>query len=82
MVVMWFSRYREFRADDAGASLAGRGAMIAALERLKAATQMRDAMPDTMVAFGITGGVRSRMTELFSSHPPLDARIAALRGGA
>jgi heat shock protein HtpX len=81
MVVMWFSRYREFRADDAGASLAGRGAMIAALERLKAATQMRDAMPDTMVAFGITGGVRSRMTELFSSHPPLDARIAALRAG-
>jgi heat shock protein HtpX len=80
MVVMWFSRYREFRADQAGASLAGRNAMIAALERLKAATQMPDAMPDTMVAFGITGGVRQRMTELFSSHPPLDARIAALRG--
>jgi heat shock protein HtpX len=82
LVVMWFSRYREFRADQAGATLAGRGPMISALERLKAASQMRDAMPDTMVAFGITGGVRSRMTELFSSHPPLDVRIAALRGGA
>jgi heat shock protein HtpX len=82
MVVMWFSRYREFRADHAGASLAGRNAMIAALERLKAATQMPDAMPDTMVAFGITGGVRSKLTELFASHPPLDARIAALRNAA
>jgi heat shock protein HtpX len=79
MVVMWFSRYREFRADDAGASLAGRGAMIGALERLKAASGMRDTMPDTLTAFGISSGMRQGLSALFASHPPLDARIAALK---
>ncbi len=79
MVVMWFSRYREFRADAAGARLAGRGAMISALERLKAGSEMPDAMPATMQAFGINQGLRSGMQALFASHPPLDARIAALR---
>ena len=79
MVVMWFSRYREFRADAAGARLAGRGAMISALERLKAGSEMPDAMPATLQAFGINQGLRSGMQALFASHPPLDARIAALR---
>jgi heat shock protein HtpX len=79
MIVMWFSRFREFRADAAGAQLAGRNNMIGALERLKAATQMPDEMPDTLVAFGISSGLRSGLSALFASHPPLDARIAALR---
>lgn len=82
MIVMWFSRYREFRADDAGAKLAGRNAMIAALERLKGASQMPDTMPDTMTAFGISSGLRQGLSALFASHPPLDARIAALRSGS
>ncbi len=82
MIVMWFSRYREFRADDAGAKLAGRNAMIAALERLKGASQMPDTMPDTMTAFGISSGLRQGLSALFASHPPLDARIAALRSQA
>jgi heat shock protein HtpX len=79
IIVMWFSRHREFRADAAGAHLAGRNNMIAALERLKPATQMPETMPDTLVAFGISNGVRSGLSALFASHPPLDARIAALR---
>lgn len=78
IVVMWFSRKREYRADHAGAELAGRGAMIRALQRLKAETQLPDDMPKTMTAFGI----RSHgMAALFSSHPPLDDRIAALQNG-
>ena len=79
MIVMWFSRYREFRADAAGAQLAGRNNMIGALERLKVATQMPETMPDTLVAFGISSGMRQGLAALFASHPPLDARIAALR---
>jgi heat shock protein HtpX len=79
IIVMWFSRYREFRADTAGAKLAGRNNMIGALERLKAATKMPDTMPDTLVAFGISSGIRHGLAALFASHPPLDARIAALR---
>jgi len=75
IIVMWFSRHREFRADAAGADLAGRGAMIRALQRLKAETELPNNLPDTMVAFGIRSGTMSR---LFSSHPPLDERIAAL----
>lgn len=78
-IVMWFSRHREFRADAAGARLAGRDQMIAALERLKRAHDMPSTMPDTLVAFGINVGVRRGMRSLFASHPPLDDRIAALR---
>ena len=74
-IVLWFSRRREFRADEQGAELAGRENMIAALERLKAAS----AMPESMVAFGISAGARRGLKALFASHPPLDARIAALR---
>ncbi|MCH2096791.1 MAG: protease HtpX [Pseudomonadales bacterium] len=78
-IVMWFSRYREYRADAAGARLAGTGNMIAALERLKGGSQMPDEMPATMQAFAINQGMRSGVQALFSSHPPLDDRIAALK---
>ncbi len=73
MIVMWFSRWREFRADAGGANLAGRGKMIAALRRLQDSQQAK--MPDELVAFGINTG---RMGALFSSHPPLAERIRAL----
>lgn len=78
-IVMWFSRYREFHADEAGAKLASRSSMINALQRLKSFQQMPDEMPETMAAFGISSGVRSGLKALFSSHPPLDDRIAALQ---
>ncbi|MGR8919186.1 MAG: protease HtpX [Gammaproteobacteria bacterium] len=77
LVVMWFSRYREFRADAGGAALAGRGKMIAALERLEQASS-GEALPDTVEAFGIAGG----LGHLLSTHPPLSRRIAALRDAA
>lgn len=78
IVVMWFSRRREFRADRGGARLAGRDRMIAALEQLKKARP--EPLPDQMAAFGISGGVGRGLARLFMSHPPLDERIAALRG--
>ena len=78
-IVMWFSRYREFRADDAGARLTGRENMIAALERLKGPSSQESDMPETLVAFGISG---ESVRKLFTSHPPLDERIAALRAAA
>lgn len=73
MIVMWFSRRREFRADAGGAQLAGRGKMIAALRRLQAAHEPQG-LPQEFAAFGISGNFRS----LFSSHPPLEQRIVAL----
>jgi heat shock protein HtpX len=73
IIVAWFSRRREFRADAGGAQYAGRENMIGALERLKGGTAE---LPDGMAAFGIGGG---GMRALFSTHPPLDVRIAALR---
>jgi len=78
MIVMHFSRQREFRADKGGATLAGRQSMIGALERL----QQRHAgpLPDKMSAFGIAGGQKpGGLKRLFMSHPPLEERIAALR---
>jgi len=78
IIVMWFSRQREFRADAGGASLAGRGSMIAALERLKAAHEQPD-LPDKLAAFGVSGKTSGGFTDLFRSHPPLDVRIQALR---
>lgn len=83
MIVMAFSRWREFRADNAGAQLAGRGAMIAALQKLQAETQAHvpNQMPDTMTAFGISSGWKQHATRLFMSHPPLEERIEALRRG-
>ncbi|MBU2479350.1 MAG: protease HtpX [Gammaproteobacteria bacterium] len=79
IIVMWFSRQREFRADDGGASLAGRGAMIAALQRL--AQQHPQPLPDKMAAFGIAAGGASGIKRLFMTHPPLEERIAALQAG-
>jgi heat shock protein HtpX len=76
MIVAWFSRQREFRADAGGAELAGRQKMIAALERLKV-NHDQSALPAQMSAFGISGA--GGVMALFMSHPPLDVRIAALR---
>jgi len=74
MIAMWFSRWREFRADHGGASLAGRHKMIAALERLQR-NHEESSLPSQIAAFGIASGP----SKLFSSHPPLEDRIAALR---
>jgi heat shock protein HtpX len=77
LIVMWFSRQREFRADRGGAALAGRKKMIAALERLKAAHEPSH-LPDQMAAFGIRAR-EGGLAGLLMSHPPLEQRIAALR---
>ncbi|MBT8436725.1 MAG: protease HtpX, partial [Gammaproteobacteria bacterium] len=76
MIAAWFSRRREFRADAGGASLAGRGKMIAALQRLGAAREPQ-ALPGEMAAFGISG--KAMIMALLSTHPPLNDRIEALR---
>ncbi|MCX7626954.1 MAG: protease HtpX [Methylophilaceae bacterium] len=76
LIVMWFSRQREFRADRGGAQLTSRKAMIAALERLQAVHTAP--LPDKMAAFGISGG-KNGLMRLFMTHPPLEERIAALR---
>ena len=76
MIVMWFSRYREFHADTGGAQLAGKQKMIAALERLKL-NQEQAALPKAVAAFGISGG--GGISRLFMTHPPLEERIEALR---
>ncbi len=73
-IVMWFSRRREFRADEGGARLAGRHKMIAALKRLQAAHDSPP-LPDEMAALAINAG---KVQAMFSSHPPLQDRIAAL----
>ncbi len=77
-IVMWFSRYREFRADAGGAALAGHYAMINALRRLQQEQDMPNQLPDSMTAFGINQGVRDGLMKLFASHPPLEERIKAL----
>jgi heat shock protein HtpX len=80
MIVMAFSRWREFRADAAGAKLAGRGAMISALERLQL-NHGESTLPKSMAAFGIAGPLAQGLQRLFMSHPPLAERIAALQRG-
>ncbi|WAR46515.1 protease HtpX [Methylomonas rapida] len=75
MLVMWFSRYREFRADAGGAQLAGRQKMISALRALQRSHEPAQ-MPGELAAFGINGG---GMQRLFMSHPPLEERIEALQ---
>ncbi|MGI9246153.1 MAG: protease HtpX [Steroidobacteraceae bacterium] len=80
MIVMWFSRQREFRADAGGARLAGRQDMIAALERLQ--QRHPGPLPDRMAAFGIAGTKAGGLRRLFMTHPPLEERIAALRNFA
>ena len=78
MIVRWFSRRREFRADAGGASLAGRNKMIGALQALQRAHEPRD-LPGEFAAFGISGGLATGLKRLFMTHPPLEERIAALQ---
>ena len=80
MIVMWFSRYREFRADEGGAKLAGREKMISALKALQRAHEPED-LPGQLAAFGINGGRGRTIKSLFLSHPPLEDRILALESG-
>lgn len=80
IIVMWFSRRREFRADAGGAQLSGRQNMIAALERLQQ-TVAQPHLSDQMAAFGISGRIGHGLKRLFMTHPPLTERIAALRAG-
>ncbi|MCW8886614.1 MAG: protease HtpX [Motiliproteus sp.] len=75
-IVAWFSRRREYRADEAGAAFADRHAMIGALQRLKAESEQEVQMPATLTAFAISGG---KLSAFFASHPPLEDRIAALQ---
>ncbi|MCB2263633.1 MAG: protease HtpX [Candidatus Thiosymbion ectosymbiont of Robbea hypermnestra] len=79
MIVMWFSRYREFKADAGGARLTSNRKMADALRRLQAATEPRDLPSDEFAAFGISGGIGDGLKRLFMSHPPLEERIAALQ---
>jgi heat shock protein HtpX len=82
MIVFAFSRWREFRADAAGASLAGRRDMIAALERLRSNQNATEDLPGELTAFGISRELKKSLGGLFSSHPPLEERIAALNAAA
>lgn len=77
-IVMWFSRWREFRADAGGAELAGRQKMIGALRALQRA-HLPQQLPDEFAAFGIHNGFGAGLKKLFMSHPPLEERIAALQ---
>jgi heat shock protein HtpX len=81
MIVMAFSRHREFRADAGGARLAGKHSMIGALEALKR-SHSPSPLPEAMRAFGISAGLAKGAQRLFMSHPPLDERIAALNKAA
>lgn len=79
IIVMWFSRKREYRADYAGASLVSPAAMISALQHLQAEANVPGEMPDSLQAFGINSAIKDGFQELFMSHPHLEDRIAALR---
>ena len=76
MIAAWFSRRREFRADAGGAQLAGRGKMIAALDRLRRGQGQSD-LPGEIASFGISGKVG--LAALLATHPPLELRIQRLR---
>ena len=78
IIAMWFSRYREFRADSGGADLAGRHKMIAALRRLQSVSQPAQ-MPEQFEAFGISGRIGHGLQRLLMSHPPMEERIEALQ---
>jgi heat shock protein HtpX len=81
MIAMAFSRHREFRADAGGAELAGRGKMVAALQKLSR-TYGANTLPKQVAAFGISGAIAHGMQGLFRSHPPLEERIARLQSQA
>lgn len=78
-IVMWFSRFREYRADAAGAALTDKQSMIMALESLRREYDVPSQLPETMQAFGIRGGLPKNLGALFASHPPLEMRIKALQ---
>jgi heat shock protein HtpX len=81
MIVFWFSRWREYRADAAGARLAGGAHMIAALQRLRAEQGLPQDLPTELTAFGISEQLKEGFSGLFRSHPPLEDRIRALQQG-
>tara|TARA_R110002096_G_scaffold268308_2_gene461998 strand:- start:31261 stop:32142 length:882 start_codon:yes stop_codon:yes gene_type:complete len=78
IIVMWFSRQREFRADSGSANLVGKDKMIAALRKLQQASNPNVELDDRLTAFAIAGK-RSGFSRLFMSHPPLHERIEALQ---
>jgi len=79
IIVMWFSRQREFRADQGGAALAGRAAMIGALQRLQ--NHADEQLPDQLAAFAISGRFAGGLKRLLTTHPPIEERIARLSAG-
>lgn len=79
MIVAWFSRWREFRADRAGATLTTASAMVSALQRLQAEQGQPQDLPGELTAFGISEGLKEGILGLMASHPPLDVRIRALQ---
>ncbi len=81
-IVFWFSRWREYRADRAGADLTTNAAMIAALQRLQMEQGQPQDLPGELTAFGISEQLKQGVAGLFRSHPPLDDRIRALQGAA
>jgi heat shock protein HtpX len=81
MIVFWFSRWREFRADAAGARLASTGDMVGALQRLRAEQNQPQDLPGELTAFGISQQAKEGFAALFRSHPPLEDRISALQQG-
>lgn len=82
IIVMWFSRKREYRADAGGANLAGREKMVSALQALQRQMSPENQLPDQLVAFGISSTVGQGIKALFTSHPPLEERIRALKAGS
>jgi heat shock protein HtpX len=78
LITAWFSRHREFRADEGGAALAGSENMVAALQRLAEGPQVLDPRAPALASFKISGGAAG-FAALFSTHPPLEERIRALR---
>jgi heat shock protein HtpX len=78
-IVFWFSRWREYRADHAGASLTSNAHMISALQRLQLEQGQHQDLPSELTAFGISEQMKQGLSALFSSHPPLDDRIKALQ---
>lgn len=78
-ITMWFSRLREYKADQAGSQLGSKQGMVKALQRLQKESQQPSQMPDELLAFGINSGKGNGIRELFSSHPPLEKRIAELQ---
>jgi heat shock protein HtpX len=78
-IVFWFSRWREYRADHAGATLTTPAHMVAALQRLQQEQGQPQDLPGELTAFGISEQLKQGISGLFRSHPPLDDRIRALQ---